>query len=101
MVRATFRLPFGGHSPANRDRLCARRGQPQRISPPRLVVASPDRRSRICPCLLHEPGFEKLGDGPLGPAALWTLRGNQAMITALRGSAEKNKLLVVEFDGHV
>ena len=44
MVRATFRLPFGGHSPANRDRLCARRDQPQRISPPRLVVASPDRR---------------------------------------------------------
>ena len=36
---ATFRLPFGGHSPANRDRLCARRDQPQRNSPPRCRVA--------------------------------------------------------------
>ena len=65
MVRATFRPPFGGHSPANRDRLCARRDQPQRISPPQLVVASPDRR-----CGLAE----------VAPAGRWSFRDSRARV---------------------
>ena len=66
MVRAPFRLSFGGLSLVNRDRLRARCGQLERISLPGLVVAPPDRRSRLCPYLLQEPSFEKLGYGSLG-----------------------------------
>src|SRR5208337_4763465 len=68
---------------------------------PRLLVAPPNRRSRFCPHLLYEPGFEMLGYGPMGRAALWTCWRNQAMIIALRSGAEQHKLRVVEFDGHV
>ncbi len=101
MVRVPFRLSFRPPSLVNRDRLRAGCGQLERISLPGLVVAPPDRRSRLRPYLLHKPGFEKLGDGPLGLAALWTCRRNQAMIIALRRSAEQRKLRVVEYDGHV
>jgi hypothetical protein len=41
--------------------------------------ATHSRPSRLRPYLLHEPGFEKLGYGPLGLAALWTCRRNQAI----------------------
>src|SRR5271166_5314697 len=75
--------------------------QLERISLPGLAIAPPDRRSRLCPYLLYEPGFEKLGYGPLGLGALWTCRWNQAMIIALRRSAEQHKLRVVAYDRHV
>ena len=74
MVRAPFRLSFGGPSLVNRDRLRAGGGQLERISPPSRFVAPPDRRSRLCFYLSDEPGFEKLGYGPLGLGALWTFR---------------------------
>ena len=67
----------------------------------RFPVASPDRRSRLCPYFLHDPSFEKLGYGPLGRTALWTRWRNQATIIALRRSAEQHKLRGVEFAGHV
>ena len=101
MVRASFRLSFGGPSLVDRDRLRTRGGQLQRISLSGFAVAPPDRPSRLRPYLLHEPGFEKLGYGPLGLAALWTCRRNQAMIIALRRGAEQHKSRVVAFDGHV
>src|SRR5271166_5271265 len=101
MVRASFRLSMGGPSLVDRDRLRTRGGQLERISLPGFAIAPPDRRSRLCPCLLHEPGFEKLGYGPLGLGALWTCRRNQAVVIALRRSAEQHKLRVVAYDGHV
>jgi hypothetical protein len=50
--------------------------------------------------LFHELCFEKLGCGPLNLASLWTCRRDQAMIVALRRSAQQHKLRVIEFDGH-
>src|SRR5271157_2578545 len=100
MVRALFPHAFRGRRLVNRDRFRAGGSQFERIGPPGLVVAPPDRRSCLCPYLLQEPGFEKLGYGPLGLGALWTCRRNQAMIIALRRSAEQHKLGVVEFAGH-
>ena len=76
-------------------------GQLQRKSLPGFVVAPPDRPSSLCPYLLHEPGFDKLGYGPLGLGALWTCRRNQAVVIALRRGAEQHKLRVVAYDGHV
>ena len=67
MVRASFRLSFGGPSLVDRDRLRTRCGQLERISLSGFVVAPPDRPSRLRPYLLHKPGFDKLGYGPLGP----------------------------------
>src|SRR5271165_1889503 len=98
MVRAPFPNAFRGRRLVNRDRLRAGGSQLERISLPGLAIAPPDRRSRLCPYLLYEPGFEKLGYGPLGLGALWTGRWNQAMIIALRRRAEQHKLRVVEFD---
>ena len=89
MVRASFRLSFAG--PSLVDRLRTRGGQLERISLSGFAVAPPDRPSRLRPYLLHEPGFEKLGDGPLGLGALWTCRRNQAMVIALRRGAEQQK----------
>ena len=74
--------------------------QLERISLSGFAVAPPDRPSRLRPYLLHEPGFENFGYGPL-LGALWTCRRNQAMIIALRRGAEQHKLRVVAFDGHV
>ena len=76
MVRASFRLSFEGPSLVPRNRLRACCGQLERISLPGVVVAPPDRRSRLCPCLLQEPGFKKLVYGPLRLGALWTCRRN-------------------------
>ena len=87
MVRALFPHAFRGRRLVNRDRFRAGGGQFERIGLPGLVVAPPDRRSCLCPYLLQEPGFEKLGYGPLRLAALWTRWPNQAMIIALRRSA--------------
>ena len=87
MARAPFRHAFRGHRLINRDRLRARCGQLERISLSGFIVAPPDRRSRLCPHLLYKPGFEKLGYGPMGRAALWTCWRNQAMIIALRSGA--------------
>src|SRR5271166_680931 len=101
MARIPFPHAFRLRRVVNRDRFRASGGQLERISPPGLLVAPPDRRSRLCPYLLQEPGFEKLGYGPLGSAALCTLWRNQAMIIAPRRSAEQHKLRVVEFDRHV
>lgn len=101
MVRALFPHAFRGRRLVNRDRFRAGGGQFERIGLPGLVVAPPDRRSCLCPYLLQEPGFEKLGDGPLRLGALWTRWPNQAMIIALRRSAQQHKLRVVEFDRHV
>jgi hypothetical protein len=101
MVCAPFRLSLGGRSRVNRNRLYACRGQLEGISVPFLLVAPPNRRSRLRPYLLHELCFEKLGCGPLGLASLWTSRRDQAMIVALRCAAEQHQLRVVEFDGHV
>ena len=84
MVCAPFRLSLGGRSLVNRNRLYACRGQLERISVPFLLVAPPNRRSRLRPDLLHDPSFEKLDYRPLGLAALRTCRRNQAMIVALR-----------------
>ena len=100
MVRAPFRLSFGGPSLVNAIAFCAGGGQLERISPP-VVSSRCDRRSRLCFYLPDEPCFEKLRDGPLGLGALWTFRRDQTMIIALRRSAEQHKLRVVEFDGHV
>ena len=101
MVCRPNRPSFGGRRIVDRDRLRAGGGQLERISLPGLVVAPPDRRSRLCPYLLHEPGFEKLGYDPLGLGALWTRWRNQAMVIALRRSAEEHKLRVIELDSHV
>src|SRR5271165_3039989 len=101
MVRASFRLSFGGPSLVDRDRLRTRGGQLERKSLSGFVVAPPDRPSRLRPYLLHKPGFEKLGYGPLGLGALWTCRRNQAVVIALRRGAEQHKLRVVAYDGHV
>ena len=97
MVRASFRLSFGGPSLVDRDRLRTRGGQLERIS----LSGFADRPSRLRPYLLLELGFEKLGYGPLGLGALWTCRQNQAVVIALRRGAEQHKLRVVAFDGHV
>src|SRR5271165_6944688 len=99
--RALFPHAFRGRRLVNRDRFRAGGGQFERIGLPGLVVAPPDRRSCLCPYLLQEPGFEKLGYGPLRLGALWTRWPNQAMIIALRRSAQQHKLRVVEFDRHV
>ena len=72
MVCAPFCLSLGGRSLVNGNRLYACRGQPERISVPCLLVASPNGRSPLSPDFLHEPCFEKLGHGPLGLASLWT-----------------------------
>src|SRR5208337_4960535 len=101
MVRALFPHAFRGRRLVNRDRLRAGGGELERIGLPGLVVAPPDRRSRLRPYLLQEPGFEKLGYGSLRLGALWTRWPNQTMIIALRRSAQQHKLRVVEFDGHV
>src|SRR5271165_1958050 len=101
MVRALFPHAFRGRRLVNRDRFRPGGGQFERIGLPGLVVAPPDRRSCLCPYLLQEPGFEKLGDGPLRLGAFWTRWPNQAMIIALRRSAQQHKLRVVEFDRHV
>ena len=66
---------------------------------PCLLVAPPNRRAPLSPYLLHDPGFKKLDYSLLGLASLWTCRRNQAMIVALRRSAQQHKLRVVEFDG--
>ena len=100
MVRAPFRLSLGGRSLVNRNPLYASRGQLERVSVPFLLVAPPNWRSRLRPDLLHDPGFEKLDYRLLGLAALRTCRRNQAMIVAVRGSAQQHKLRVIEFDGH-
>ncbi len=101
MVRTPFPHAFRRRRVVNRDRFRASGGQLERIGLPGLLVAPPDRRSRLCPCLLQEPGFEKLGYGPLGSAAHCTRWRNQAMIIAPRRSTEQHKLRVVEFDRHV
>ena len=101
MVCPPFHLSLGGRSLVNCNRVYACRGQLERISVPCLLVAPPNRRSRLRPYLLHEFCFEKLGYGPLGLASLWICRRNQAMIIALRGGAEQHKLRIVEFDRHV
>ncbi len=101
MVCAPFRLALGGRSLVNRNRLYACRGQLERKSVPCLLVAPPNRRSPLSPYLLHDPGFKKLDYCLLGLAELRTCRRNQAMIIALRRSAQQHKLRVVEFDGHV
>jgi len=101
MVRRPNRLSFGGPGIVDRERLRAGYSKLERISLPGLVVAPPDRRSRLCPYLLHKSGLEQPGYGLLGLAALWTRWLNQAMVIALRGSAEEHKLRVVEFDRHV
>ena len=89
MVCAPFRLSLGGRSLVNRNRLYACRGQLERISGPFPSVAPPNRRSCLRSDLLHEPGFEKLNYRFLGPGALRTCRRNQAMIVALRRSAQR------------
>ena len=101
MVRALFPHAFRGRRLVNRDRFRAGYSKLERISLPGLVVAPPDRRSRLCPYLLHKSGLEQPGYGLLGLTALWTRWLNQAMVIALRGSAEEHKLRVVEFDRHV
>ena len=110
--------PFASRRSDGRSSLClsspwrlatgCRRSRRSRRSPyrgssrvPCLLVAPPNRRSRLRPCLLHELCFEKLGYFPLGLAEPRTCRRNQAMIIALRRSARQHKLRVVEFDGHV
>src|ERR1700691_1184859 len=98
MIWAPFRLSLGGPSLVNRDRLYACRGQLESISLPFLLVASPNRRSRLRPDLLHDLSFEKLDYRPLGVGALRTCRLSQAMIAALRRSTQQHKLCVVEFD---
>ena len=74
MVHAPCLLAFKAGCVVDGDRFRAGGG---------LFVAPPDRRIPPCPYLLHEPDFEKLGDGPLGRAALGTRWRNQAMITGL------------------
>ena len=101
MVCALSRLSLGGRRLVNRNRLYACRGQLERISVPCLLVAPPNRRSRLRPDLLHDPSFEKLDYRLLGLGALRTCRRDQAMIVALRCAAEQHELRVVEFDGHV
>ena len=73
MVRAPFRLSFRRPSLVNGDRLRAGCSQLERIS----------LSGFLRPYLLHKPGFDKLGYGPLGLGALWTCRRNQAVVIAL------------------
>src|SRR5271165_2524194 len=91
MVRAPFPNAFRGRRLVNRDRFRAGGSQLERIGLPGLVVAPPDRRSCLRPYLLQEPGFEKLGYGPLRLGALWTRWPNQAMIIARRRSAIRRR----------
>jgi len=100
MVCPPFHLSLGGRSLVNCNRVYACRGQLERISVSFLFVAPPNRRSRLRPDLLHDPSFEKPDDRLLGMAAFRTCRRDQAMIVALRRSAQQHKLCVVEFDGH-
>ena len=83
MVHAPCLLAFKAGCVVDGDRFRAGGGQLERIGLPSLFAAPPDRRIPPCPYLLHEPDFEKLGDGPLGRAALGTRWRNQAMITGL------------------
>src|SRR5271166_1138143 len=84
MVCRRNRPSFGRPGILDRDRLRAGGGKLERKSLPGLVVAPPDRRSRLCPYLLHEPGLEQLGYDLQGLAALRTRWRNQAMVIALR-----------------
>ena len=98
--------PFASRRSDGRSSLClsspwrlatgCRRSRRSRRSPyrgssrvPCLLVAPPNRRSRLRPCLLHELCFEKLGYFPLGLAEPRTCRQNQGTCPAFAESVFK------------
>ena len=101
MVCAPFRLSLGGRRLVNRNRLYACRGQLESISVPCLLVAPPNRRSPLALISFTIPASRSLTMALLDLAELRTCRRNQAMIVALRRSAQQHKLRIVDFDGHV
>src|SRR5271166_3002850 len=75
-------------------------GQSQRIGQPGLVIAPPDRRSRLRPDLLYEAGADQFASDLLRRGDFQVRRGDKTTIVALRSGAQHDELRVGELDGH-
>ena len=72
----------------------------QRIGQPGLVIAPPDRRSRLRPDLLYEAGADQFASDFSRRGDFQVRRGDKTTIVALRSGAQHHELRVGELDGH-
>ena len=82
------------------DRLRSGGRQPKGVELPVLLVAPPDRHSRLGLDLLDEASRDQLRRDLMRRAAFQLFGQRQAVIVPLRGSAQHDELRVRKFDGH-